>query len=718
MNNVSVKDIFNNTVHANNIQNLDKDTQGEKISFEDTDQHLCVDEIYENDVAANNESLSQLKKRIFYRYSNNQYIPAYTETFLDNIPVNSGFVSEIAKGDSKEVIGYRYYKNKSKFRSNEYFTIIKNEKFKSDRKEPEYLIADNCGGEIDGAQCNKLMFDLLHNQFKDKFGHEITGNKIISDAFVATLQQQYKNHPSINLCNVNLGNQPNKSPIFDLDDIVKYLPTDKISLIPINTEGHATVLLYNPDNKKNNKFYLFDSSGALSDDNKTMKKVFKKENIGKIDTKSLNIKNIQLNGSCTMWSDCFIKHIITKNDGIKYNTNFFTTNIKVEFDNIVSQVGLCQQMDRIFKNLPTNLPTIKIYINEQEAKNDTNNYFILKAADRYYGINKYCYHNNYLNISRFVKENKLKGNLNTAQLNNVIKIQQCSASIQYILNEFNKTLNIIKNNEFNKKLLNKITTLTNTATKTAKEEAELNKLKNAQLIIQIAKQEIIEYNKVLKFFSTQNEKCKSLLDNNFEANYSNSMLTSINIKNSLLLDTKFRELYRTISNLQTDYSDLIVNNVNKLNLQQYNWQSNYNDQIWQNSKSDFQQPQIDLTNLQQIINTQFQGIQGMHTVNKDNSNEHHNNQIKQNTQIQQQAQQNTVPQQQELVQNQHNFSPEFDKVKEIVTNKLGKTNIENTEQINSTKQNQNIESELAKKQQTVNTTRQQVGQSIGNFFQY
>ena len=615
------------------------------------------------------ENMEYLVSRTFYNIQTNA--PAYTETFLNDALINSGFVSKITEGNSNNAIGYRYYRDKYEFYSDNYFTIVKNEKFAQNQQSPEYLIVDNCGGEIEGEKCNELMFDLLHNQFKDKFGYEITGNKIISDAIVTTLQQQYKNHPSITLCNVNLGRQPDESPIFNLDDIVRYLPTNKISLIPINTEEHATVLVYNPDGKENNKFHLFDSSGALSNRKEKMEKVFKEENIGKININSLNMDNIQANGCCTIWCDCFIKPILETCKNLNYTARFFEKNIKPMFDNKSIKIILCQQIDEILNNDYENSPFIKRYNNKIEAQNEQDyftfdiNYGSLKRAD-YYGIYKNCCDSKFCKISgltystvesnvkntlfqcrcinnkKFLNNNKNNTLFN--QLENAGFIQEELLKLYTTLKKVNLNLFCLKNTDIISKLENEKIELENTQLTIQKLENEMKRLKASDLqdvrnqrmdkIVKITNAKLENENKLLhinrylnchanktdienifenfkeRYIFLQNEITPQNIENKFDMIKENINILNQNIINNINL----QELNNTISNLEILYPNILCGQYNNLLECQTKSQS-------QNiSTSGTQQQTIgksDLKNLQQIIKTKLPGVQNMQQVNNE-----------------------------------------------------------------------------------------------------
>ena len=453
-------------------------------------------------------------------------------------------------------------------------------------------------------------------------------------------------------------------------------------IMPINRVQHATVLIID---KKTKTPYLLDSSlfhcnigwdNGLNVATSAREDVFGKEFSKEIEI--LNKYSIQINGCCTYWAMSFM-NVIINNDNGKYTT---IKQIIAASKNGQLQLDAAIEMGKIFDRDQNN-PTIKYSTNENEI--DTNRYIKIKIDNNnFYGINKTAFDNKFLKLegikslcNNYIEQNQI------TQLDNLIKCQNCMLNEDKMFTP--KTLNESKRNY---RLSEKGILTMDKFIDVAKKHCDIssNDVDNLQ---EIKKEKEKTKNDMRQQLQEQNNPDIQLLINGY-----NSILEQQEKIFGKYDLTSYRNNQQVINNA-LDYVER-----------------------GENVQPQLQQPQINLANIQQIINTQFQGIQDMHTVNKNNSNEHHNNQIKQNTQIQQQAQQNAALQQQELVQNQHNFSPEFDKVKEIVTNKLGKTNIENTEQINSTKQNQNIESELAKQQQTVNTTRQQVGQSIGNFFQY
>lgn len=711
-----------------NIQNDNGEVRQARIKRRD------VDEKYVDDAC------TKIETRTFYVY-HGEMQNIYKEIFITNTTYNK-YISKLVDENGNE-LGERVYANKTFIATNsddnhlEYMTVYKNKN--SDKWDIlehglNYSnIASSClasknqtliGANISGMQIETIIFNVAvsksqHNENvviynnKSNMQETVFNNGWFKDKTKTTLLEE--------LGFINTNNRGNT--------VINDDYQNKLILVPVSQDGHATTMIVDTHDAGNNgidkiKLGLFDSSfyhrnnnpfsehlrrdifgNKLSKEIKLLSKTDTNKDISmffKDDNTRYNINTnfgyLQENGTCAYWQRAFIKVIATNNT---YNS-LKEIQENIDNGNIIKQI--CLELDNIF--IPHGV--FKANINNLE---DTEQRDYIRVDDNFYINKKLAHKNQFANLAKLQQRLGYPEELDCNDFNEEIRKQKVLREKLELVAPYLKIddniyyLNTKKNRRKQKNRVRGQTKLIRAYDKEiAKCKKQIELLKNIKnKYVNTDTQQAVSNIKTYiecdntDFLLLENTTCKSIPF--FDRKRIDDLEKAI-LKDAEITKTKYK---------QQDF--VIHNNVTRNKSQQNDKQLDCNNQKRQEDHSQLQQNSF--ANLQQIINSKLPGIKSMQIVNKNNNVVHEHDAFKQ---IQPQPQQNAVSQQQELAQNQHNFSPEFSKIKKIVANKLGKTNIENTKQTNDTKQNQNIESELAKQQQTVNTTRQQVEQSIGNFF--
>lgn len=471
------KECFKNTFSLSEVYGNEKIENGNTIKYLNRDGKVAIVEEYLD------ESRKEILSRTYYD-KNDPSLPKYKEVFAKKVynvlddKIEASLDNELGyelanklfifdKDGSLVKTGVRFYGSKDDFYNDNYFTIFTN------KEEQKYEILDTCGGKTSINDCEDVFMESISNDLKKRENFEILGNSVSFTTFIKIMQEKYKDNNVFHLYDSNYNDFEsikNKGQI-DLEKIKKDLPQDKISIIPITLYGHATVLLFTPDNKPDNKqFHLFDSSGLLSNSTENLKKVFGKNYENDIDRKSMEMHGMQENGSCTFWSSMFIKEILEKSQNYEYNKDYFQQNIVDKFNNLSIPLNLCCRMSKVFDDKTKGGESIKMVDmkkDEEEGEELEKNGF-----KKIYTIDNNSY---YVNRRKMINNRFVSGNIlddmfkenNTLKEDNILKslIKKFNRAVNDGFSHINHYLydshikindidNLLKINDYNDKIIN------------------------------------------------------------------------------------------------------------------------------------------------------------------------------------------------------------------------------------------------------------------------
>lgn len=377
----------------------------------------------------------------YYRIDNPDK-PLYRETFEYNEDITKCFISELKKADN-EHIGSRFYSDDYSNKSINHlynFTILN---FYSN-EDPHYKLLEIGQEETDILEqiqkSEEIIYNIHKEKFKNQLGYEINGNNDLNEGYLKVLEKKllyFKEYQEtliiesfLNLDKTKADNQNNLNETlknyFELNKDGTFVeprtPRDeyknKIIAIPVSTPGHATVMLIDCSDGKDfkDRIKYFDSSTAACEvvttetgwflnRKKTTKVIPKAEYFGDYanNIEVLN-KNMQINGTCSYWCECFIKVLVEDqfSDPRKYDT---MDKIKTAFQNGTMQMNICVEMSKMFDE--PNKETVRYFPNSDEVGQNKENYHIFTIKDKNgnnlnYGIRKDFVANKYININVLV----------------------------------------------------------------------------------------------------------------------------------------------------------------------------------------------------------------------------------------------------------------------------------------------------------------------------
>lgn len=431
-----------------------KDKIKEKVEIDDkfnikkTLEHLEVTLDYKKDHTENEEAVVNVFLRnidilegpnlrcneIGYYRNSNELL--YKETFeYDEDIINKGVVSELKESNGNS-IGNRFYRDDylvsgvSKSVSNSFAILSFNPEKKLDYKilEIENEVDPTKKTEII-QKCEDCINHILETRVRDKLGYEITGNDYLTKGYTNVLKnklpeqsnivigdlfdnQELDNTKGEYVVNPSLFEERLKVYFETNDDGTKTPRNDyknKIIVIPVSTPGHTTVMLIDCSENKDfkDRIKYFDSSLYNSMESEPFRIYTNTLYDADIIADFLNFgeyheyievlnKNMQINGTCTYWSDCFMKVLVEDqfNNPKKYDT---IDKIKTAFQDGTIQMDICVEMSKIFDQLGKE--TVRYFSNQNEAEQNKENYVTFEIKGNMYGISKKCATNNFLVVA-------------------------------------------------------------------------------------------------------------------------------------------------------------------------------------------------------------------------------------------------------------------------------------------------------------------------------